>query len=95
MVKSVQLAGHADRLNGTGNTAYNDRLAQRRVETVREYLVKLGVPAQAITVGQFGDKQQVLACDKARLSTAELQECLLPNRRVEVVLVGVERKAIK
>jgi OOP family OmpA-OmpF porin len=94
-VKSVQLAGHADRLNSTGNNAYNDRLAQRRVETVREYLVKLGVPAQAITVGQFGDKQQVLACDKARLSTAELQECLLPNRRVEVVLVGVERKAIK
>jgi outer membrane protein OmpA-like peptidoglycan-associated protein len=85
-VQSVKLAGHADRLNSTGNNAYNKRLAERRVLTVRNYLIERGVPAHLITVGEFGDTQQVAACDKERLSQAALQECLLPNRRVEVVL---------
>ena len=87
-VQSVKLAGHADRLNSTGDNADNKRVAERRVLTVRNDLVERGVPAHLITVGEFGDSQQVTACDKERLSQAALQECLLPNRRVEVVLTA-------
>ena len=85
---AVQLIGHADR---TGKHPYNEALANRRVETVRDYLVAKGVPAGAITTAVQGDRQQVNPCSGKFRSRAEELECLLPNRRVEVNFVTLRQ----
>jgi outer membrane protein OmpA-like peptidoglycan-associated protein len=90
-VQSVQLTGHADRLNSTGRGDYNTRLAQRRVATVRDYLVAQGIDAAFVTTAAQGDAQPVKVCDSTKMRQAELRECLLPNRRVEVVVHAVAR----
>jgi OmpA-OmpF porin, OOP family len=91
-VSSIKLVGHADRLNSTGDANYNTKLSQDRVETIRAYMVSQGVPANLISTEFKADSQQIEACTKAKFrSTAELQECLLPNRRVEVLLSGVRK----
>ncbi len=83
-VLSVRLIGHADRLNGTGDGRYNQRLSERRAETVKALLVGRGIAAAAITAAAEGDAAPVERCDGAKRSRAALEECLLPNRRVDV-----------
>jgi outer membrane protein OmpA-like peptidoglycan-associated protein len=83
-VQAIRLTGHADRLNSTGQTDYNQRLSERRVQTVSDVLVRLGVDPKLITTAARGDTQQVEDCKSGYRSQAELQECLLPNRRVEI-----------
>lgn len=91
-VNSIQLIGHADRLNSTGDSNYNVKLSQDRVNTVKSYMVSAGVPANLISTEFKADTTQIEACTKTKFrSNAELQECLLPNRRVEVVLSGVRK----
>lgn len=80
-IVSVQLVGHADRLQGP-NRQYNQALSERRALAVRQYLVDKGIPADVISYEWRGDTEQVQACDG--MSGARLKECLLPNRRVEV-----------
>jgi outer membrane protein OmpA-like peptidoglycan-associated protein len=84
VVSSIKLTGHADRLNSTGQNDYNLRLSQRRVKTVQDELVRLGIDPKLITTGYSGDTQQVTGCEQRFTRAADLQECLLPNRRVEV-----------
>lgn len=88
-VTAVKLVGHADRLNGTGNTKYNQQLSEKRARTVREYLVSLGVDAALISFEYRGDTEQVAKCDGKFKNKRALEECLLPNRRVEVQLSGL------
>lgn len=86
MVQVVRLSGHADRLNGTGQDDYNQRLSERRVATVQAELVKLGIVADLIRTAASGDTQQIQGCEQRFTQPTELRECLLPNRRVEVVI---------
>lgn len=86
VVGAVRLSGHADRLNSTGQNDYNQRLSERRVETVKQELTRLGIDARLISTGARGDTQQVTGCEARFKAKAELQECLLPNRRVEVLI---------
>jgi OmpA-OmpF porin, OOP family len=90
-VESIKLTGHADRLNSTGKKDYNQRLSERRVQTVKDVLVRLGIDEKLITTGARGDEQQVESCQSKFRSQAELQECLLPNRRVEVEITARAR----
>ena len=92
-VQSIALVGHADRLNSTGNQAYNQQLSQKRVNTVRELLAAQGLTVSTISIDARGDKEQVAACQAQFKKTAELQECLLPNRRVQVELQGLKPAA--
>ena len=85
VLQSVQLTGHADRLNATGQPGYNLALSDRRVRTVRDYLVSQGIAAELIRVEAQGDRLPRASCDT--LSGAALQDCLLPDRRVEVIAV--------
>jgi outer membrane protein OmpA-like peptidoglycan-associated protein len=85
-VVAVRLSGHADRLNGTGRDDYNQRLSERRVQTVREMLVRLGLDARLINTAASGDTQPVEGCEARFKGRSALQECLLPNRRVEIVV---------
>jgi outer membrane protein OmpA-like peptidoglycan-associated protein len=69
----VLVQGYADR---HGPTEYNRVLAQRRAESVKKFLVELGVPESAIritTIGQDGS----LCDDPAK-------ECQQLNRRVHL-----------
>lgn len=85
-LRKLQLIGHADRLNSTGVSAYNQRLSERRAATVQAVLARLGVPATGAAVQAVGQAQQVQACGQRFATQALLQACLLPNRRVEVRL---------
>ncbi|MTI11305.1 OmpA family protein [Rhodospirillaceae bacterium RKSG073] len=57
---SVTLSAYADR---SGDTAYNDALAARRGEAVRDALIANGVSADAITVEVLGEREQVFATE--------------------------------
>jgi OmpA-OmpF porin, OOP family len=85
-VKSIKLSGHADRLNSTGQNDYNQRLSEKRVATVKAELAKLGIDPALISTAASGDTQQIQGCETRFKAQVDLQECLLPNRRVEVVI---------
>lgn len=86
VVRSVQLAGHADRLKHDAQPGYNQQLSERRVATVKAGLVKLGIDSALIQTTARGDAMQIERCEKSFKRQTELQECLLPNRRVEVLI---------
>ncbi len=91
-ISSIKLVGHADRLNSTGDATYNTKLSQDRVETIKSYMTSNGVPASVLSTEFKADSVQIEACTKSKFaSTAELQECLLPNRRVEVLVTGTRK----
>jgi hypothetical protein len=49
-------------------------------------LVRLGLDAALISTMASGDSQQVESCELRFTRRVDLQECLLPNRRVEIVV---------
>jgi OmpA-OmpF porin, OOP family len=83
-VTSIKLAGFADRLNSTGKADYNQRLSEKRVATVKAELLRMGLSDTVISTVAGGDSQPVQGCAERFKRKADLQECLLPNRRVEV-----------
>ena len=88
----IALTGHADRLNSTGDKNYNAKLSEDRVAAVKAYMVAAGIPANLISTSYKADDAQIDACTQAKFkNNAELQECLLPNRRVEVLLTGTKK----
>jgi OOP family OmpA-OmpF porin len=76
---AVKVTGHTDRL---GSHAYNNALSLARANTVRDYLVQAGVPAQKIQVQGKGESESKVHC--AQTARADLIDCLAPNRRVEI-----------
>jgi outer membrane protein OmpA-like peptidoglycan-associated protein len=83
LTDAVKVTGHTDRL---GSHAYNDALSMARANTVRDYLVQAGVPAQKIQVQGRGESEPKVQCAQAR--RADLIDCLAPNRRVEIDVAG-------
>ncbi|EHL99478.1 putative outer membrane protein [Acetobacteraceae bacterium AT-5844] len=74
-VTRIEVAGHADR---SGSAQYNQRLSQRRADTVANELVRLGVDRSIIVVQAFGESRPLVpTADGVR----EPQ-----NRRVEIIL---------
>lgn len=80
----VKVIGHADRL---GSSTHNDDLSKRRAETVKEYLIANGVNTPIEAEGR-GDRQQVKQC-RDGASREVLIACLVPNRRVELIVEGL------
>lgn len=70
---SVKLAGHADRVD---SAAFNQRLSERRAQTVKSALVAQGVKAAAISTTGFGESRN------ATPTKDNVPEQL--NRRVEI-----------
>lgn len=68
----VEIAGHTD---SVGDDAYNLNLSQRRVDSVRAYLVEKGAPADKFTAKGYGETEPVAGND-TDAGRAE-------NRRVE------------
>ena len=80
--------GHADRI---GSDAYNNKLSLRRADSVKAYLVGKGIAANRIYTEGKGEKQPVKDCP-AMKDRKKLIECLQPNRRVEIEVVGTRAK---
>lgn len=70
---TIQLEGHTD---FRGNAKQNLKLSERRVESVKEYLVSKGIDKKRIKTKAFGGTQP--------LSRANDEESRTNNRRVEV-----------
>jgi len=81
--------GHADRI---GKDAYNQKLSERRAAAVKEYLVSKGIEANRVYTEGKGEKQPVTAgkCGKSEKKTKALIECLQPDRRVEIEVIGTK-----
>lgn len=83
---SVVVLGFADRI---GQPAPNLALSQRRADSVHDYLVSKGIPADKITARGEGQANPVTGntCDNVK-PRAALIECLAPDRRVEIEVKG-------
>lgn len=68
----IGVYGHADE---RGSDAYNQRLAQRRAESVRSYLLSKGISADRLVIESFGETQP---------ASSELNK----NRRVEFRVIS-------
>lgn len=78
----IEVEGHTD---SVGSEAMNQRLSEKRAGSVRSYLVRQGIPEDAIVARGFGEAQPV--ADNS--SPAGRQA----NRRVELVVNGAMLRA--
>ena len=76
----LMVVGHADRL---GNPDYNQKLSERRAQTVARYLVSQGISSQSIHTSGKGSTEPVVSCTGVT-PLAALKDCLEPNRRVAI-----------
>ena len=85
---NVAVAGYTDRI---GKDAPNVKLSQRRADSVANYLVSKGVPAQNISATGHGKANPVTGstCDAVKGRKA-LIACLAPDRRVEIAVNGTK-----
>jgi OOP family OmpA-OmpF porin len=79
-VGEITIVGYADRI---GNAAYNEKLAMKRAEAVRDYLVSKGVKAKKMEVRSLGKTVPKADCP-ADMPRAKMIECLHEDRRVEI-----------
>jgi outer membrane protein OmpA-like peptidoglycan-associated protein len=73
-VTRIELTGHADR---AGKDGYNQKLSERRAETVKKQLIRLGLPTDEIETSAKGEREPLVATNDG---VREPQ-----NRRVEIV----------
>jgi len=91
-VKDIKLeviiaVGHADRI---GSDKYNQKLSEKRAAAVKDYLVGKGIEPNRVYTEGKGKKQPVTGdkCGKSVKKSKKLIECLQPDRRVEIEVIG-------
>jgi OOP family OmpA-OmpF porin len=72
---NIEIAGHTD---GDGEDAYNQALSEKRAQSVMDYLVKAGLPADRFTAVGYGSTQPIASNDT--------DEGKAQNRRIEFVV---------
>ncbi len=82
----VIVTGHTDRIGGD---AYNQRLSERRAATVKNYFVEQGIDASRVYTEGKGRTQPVTGtqCNNVTPRKA-LIDCLQPDRRVDIEIIG-------
>lgn len=80
----ILAVGHTDRL---GSAGYNQKLSEKRAAAVKEYLVSQGVEANRVYTEGKGETQPVTT-DCTNMGRRALIECLQPDRRVEIEVIG-------
>lgn len=85
----ILAVGHTDRLGGA---AYNQKLSEKRAAAVKEYLVAKGIEANRVYTEGKGKSQPVTGdtC-KGNRKTKALIDCLQPDRRVDIELIGTNK----
>jgi OOP family OmpA-OmpF porin len=86
----VTVVGHADR---TGSKKGNQKLSEARADSVKNYLVGKGIPADKIDASGRGSSEPVTSpSDCKKLKGAKLSACLAPDRRVSIRVSGTKLK---
>ncbi|MGY3915857.1 OmpA family protein [Aeromonas australiensis] len=85
---SAVVMGYTDRI---GSDASNQRLSEARAQTVADFLISKGLPADKVSILGNGASNPVTGnqCDAIKAKAA-LIDCLGPDRRVEVRVTGVQ-----
>jgi OOP family OmpA-OmpF porin len=86
-VGAVIITGHTDRI---GSDKYNKTLSEKRARGVKDYVVGKGIDQKLIFWEGKGPKQPIPVtkfCEN-KMKRKQLIECLAPNRRVTVEVVG-------
>lgn len=86
-IDHLHVIGHADPL---GQPQRNEKLAQDRAQTVRDYIVGKDLSTVRVTTEGRGSLEPVVTTC-ARKATPASIACNLPNRRVVVVVTGQRR----
>ena len=90
-IGAVIVTGHTDRI---GSDAYNKKLSERRALNAKDYIVSKGIDQKLIFWEGKGEKQPIPVtkfCEN-KMKRKQLIECLAPNRRVTVEVVGTKPK---
>ena len=84
----ILAVGHTDRI---GSAAYNQTLSEKRAAAVKEYLVAKGIEANRVYTEGKGKTQPVTGdtC-KGNAKTQALINCLQPDRRVDIEVIGTK-----
>ena len=69
-----EISGYTD---SRGSLEYNDKLSQRRADTIRDMLLEKGFPADRMKAVGYGER-------RLQIPNAETEEEHAQNRRVEV-----------
>lgn len=88
-VEAVIAVGHADRI---GAEKYNQKLSERRAAAVKTYLMGKGIAADRVYTEGKGETQPVTGdkCGKSVKKTKKLIQCLQPDRRVVIEVIGTK-----
>jgi OmpA-OmpF porin, OOP family len=84
----ILVVGHTDRI---GSDSYNQKLSEKRAAAVKEYLVAKGIEANRVYTEGKGEKQPVTGdkC-KGNAKTKALIDCLQPDRRADIEIIGTK-----
>ena len=77
---TIELRGHTDSNNSTGDPQYNQKLSQARAEAVRDFMINAGINGSRISAKGFGESVPV--------ATNETAEGRQKNRRTEFVILS-------
>ncbi len=79
-IHGVSVTGHADQI---GPSPYNEQLALKRADSVKNFLISKGIPADRIQTLSDGNSQPLVSCPGIT-NRSDLIRCLAPNRRVDI-----------
>ncbi|MPN01133.1 Outer membrane protein A [bioreactor metagenome] len=85
----ILAVGHTDRI---GSDSYNQKLSEKRAAAVKEYLVAKGIEANRVYTEGKGETQPVTGdkCGKSDKKSKSLIDCLQPDRRVDIEVIGTK-----
>jgi len=89
-LEGIAAIGYADRI---GSSKYNKGLSEKRAEEVKRYLAFKGVDASLLRAEGRGESEPVTGgqckgLGAERAGNKKLVECLQPDRRVEIEVLG-------
>ena len=87
VIESVVIEGHTDRI---GSQQYNQKLSDRRAESVKAYLVSKGVDRNKVETIGMGKTVPAKFCPDSK-NRADLIACLAPNRRAITSMKGTAK----
>ncbi|MFA7028561.1 MAG: OmpA family protein [Sulfurovum sp.] len=88
-IKKIRIEGHTDRI---GTHEYNDRLSEARARTVANRIKAIN-PGVYVEARGMGERYPVTKGCTGDTPTPELIECLSPDRRVSVEIIGIQNDA--
>lgn len=85
--RTITAVGYADRF---GTDGYNQRLSERRVATVKDYLLSQGIEAKWVNSSAVGEMQPTTKAGECPgAATTKTIHCLQPDRHVFLEMSGL------